>query len=94
LDVALSLQRTGLVQALDRPSPHLKDALFKANFEKLIEPALDRANRFRTDPSNAAWLENGAEGPPPRIWTRDARGDWVFGANPARESVTGGQGGR
>jgi hypothetical protein len=85
LDVAKSLEDTGLLRELDKIDPTLKERLFSGNFEETIVPAVERVKKWRTNPDVAKWLktkdfENGV--PPPFIWRPNDSGDYQLIKNP------------
>ncbi|MCP1676325.1 hypothetical protein J2T57_003486 [Natronocella acetinitrilica] len=78
-EVARSLQRTGLIEELDRLDPNLKEAVFSSNYQDTVPPGVQRANEFRLNADNREWLERGGPStgePPPMIWTRDSQGNY------------------
>jgi len=77
---------TGVTEHLSQEE---MERLFAQNYEDVFIAGGRRHGEWRADPANAEWLATREPGDftPPKIWTRDADGEFNFIANPAYEAA-------
>ncbi len=77
---------TGVTEHLSQEE---MERLFAQNYEDVFIAGGRRHGEWRADPANAEWLATREPGDftPPKIWTRDADGEFHFIANPKFEAT-------